>query len=147
MEQIDDQLDSIAEGPAGLPYAYGLNAEPITLRAATELYENLDARTLHRTELRLPDGREAVVRTICLVFEHRLATCAAAELPPGYLPQVFGSALYLADERQRFLGALWTYGLPAEARAGHAEAVDEYASGRASVAGKEHAMPTQPVLQ
>ncbi|WP_274032589.1 hypothetical protein [Streptomyces sp. MMBL 11-1] len=134
MKQTDDLLDRIDMGPAGRPFAFGLDAEPLTTRAAAELFEDMNARTVHKTDVVLPNGRPAVVRTICLVFDDLLATCVASELPADYVPQVFGSALYAADDPGHLLGTLWTYGLPAEAKAGHGEAVEEFASGRARVA-------------
>lgn len=130
---LDGFLDKIEAGPSGLPFAYGLNAEPLTTRAAAELFDDMTRRTLHTTLITLPDGAPAIVRTICLVFDECLATCSAAELPANYVPQVFGSAVYSAEPHSQFLRALWTYGLPAEAKAGHAEAVEEFKSGRAGV--------------
>lgn len=132
---VDNFMDTVETGPAGLPFAYGLDAEPLTTRAAAALFEDLARRTLHTTVITLPDGRPAIVRTICLVFEDRLATCVADELPDNYVPQIFGSAVYSGEPHGSFLRALWTYGLPAEAKAGHAEAVEEFKSGRASVVG------------
>ncbi|MFI7083913.1 hypothetical protein ACIBUR_09935 [Streptomyces anulatus] len=134
MKQTDDPLNKIEMGPAGRPFAFGLDAEPLTMRAAADLFEDMTARTVHKSDVVLPDGRPASVRTLCLVFDDLLATCVASELPADYVPQIFGSALYSADDPGHLLRTLWTYGLPAEAKAGHAEAVEEFASGRARVA-------------
>ncbi|MGW3860666.1 hypothetical protein ACWEDZ_04190 [Streptomyces sp. NPDC005047] len=129
MHSDEDLLDQVEVGPSGVPIAYGLDGGPVTTRQAAELFSNLDRRTLHSTEIVLPSKAPAVVRTLCLVFDH----CAATEMvPESHVPQVFASACY--DDRGRLLKALWTYGSPEEAKAAHPEAVDEFLSGRARAA-------------
>ncbi|MFH9731834.1 hypothetical protein [Streptomyces sp. NPDC017260] len=101
---------------------------------AAVLYEDFEGRTLAKTDIELPGGTPARVRTLCLVFDHDLATCSDAELPKGYVPQVFASACYWGgDDMRECVQPLWTYGSPAEAQAGHREAVDEFMSGRTRV--------------
>ncbi|MFE2539013.1 hypothetical protein [Actinacidiphila glaucinigra] len=128
---VEDTLDRVEVGPSGVPYAYGMNGRPITTRQAAFLLGDLNRRTLHWTPVRLPGGVPAEVRTVCSVFDDDAAT---EHVPQGYVPQVFASNLYTPAPESRFLVQLWTYGSPAEANAGHREAVEEFLSGRARAA-------------
>ncbi|MEV5264788.1 hypothetical protein [Streptomyces werraensis] len=104
----------------------------MTVREAAVLYENLDSRTLHQTEITLPTGTPALVRTLCLVFDDDAAT--RDDLTEDHVPQVFASAVYWGEDYREFVQPLWTYGSPEEAQAAHREAVEEFRSGRARVA-------------
>jgi hypothetical protein len=125
----DEVLDRIATGPSGQAIAFG---EPVTIREAADLFEDLDSRTLYSEKIVLPSGTPALVRTLCLILDDDAAT--RADLGAGHVPQ-FASACYWggADLRECVV-PLWTYGSSAEAKAGHREAVEEFRSGRARVA-------------
>ncbi|MFC9505444.1 hypothetical protein [Streptomyces sp. NPDC057002] len=125
----EDVLDKVEVGPSGLPFTYGLDGKPVTLRVAAELYEDFERRVLYTTPVTLPDGRPAIVRTLCLVFDDEAAT---EMVPEDHVPQVFASAAY--HPTGWCLHRLWTYGSPEEAKAAHPEAVEEFTSGRARVA-------------
>lgn len=100
------------------------------MHEALELLEDLDVRTLFKSEVRLPGGRPAVVRTVLTVFDD---AASRAAVPAGHVPQIYASILYSPEPENRYLRSLWTYGSPAEAKAGHPEAAHEFASGRARV--------------
>lgn len=126
----EDILDRVEIGPSGLPFTYGLDGKPVTVRDAAVLYENLDSRTLHQDEITLPSGLPALVRTLCLVFDDDAAT--RDDLTTEHTPQVFASACYFGQNHECVV-PLWTYGSPQEANACHPEAVEEFRSGRARV--------------
>lgn len=122
--------DSIPRRPDGRPVAFNLEGEPIPLREAIELADDLDRCTLVWTPLTLPSGRPAVLRTIFRVFDDEAPD---GPVPAGHEPQLYASVLYTADPEPRFLKRLWTYASAAEANAAHPEAVEEFRSGRAHV--------------
>lgn len=126
--------DYIQIGASGRPFAFGMDGRPASLDDAAELHADMERRTLRKTEITLPGGVPAVVRTLCLVYDHDLAVCAPHALPAGYVPEVFASAVYWGgDDLKQFFQPLWTYHTPEEAMAAHCEAVDEFVSGRARV--------------
>jgi hypothetical protein len=122
--------ESVGLGPSGVPYAYGIHGEPLTVNEAALLTADFEGRTMAKTDVVLPDGSPAVVRTMCVVYDQPLAT---SEVPKGYRPRAWGSALYGPEPENEFLAGLWEYDSPEEARAAHPEAVDEFRSGRAGV--------------
>lgn len=137
LDTVTDQ-NAIPYGPDGTPLAFGLDGEPITAREAVELSEDLDRCTMYWTPITLPDGRRVEVRTVFTVFDEEAQKGA---VPKGHVPQLYASVVYTADARNRPLRLdlpdpekrpvyrLWTYGSLDEAKAGHPEAVYEFASG------------------
>ena len=124
------EQNQIPRGPGDDPLTYGLDGKPITMGEAIELLEDLEKRSLRSTPITLPSGKPAVVRTVLTVFDDE---ASRGEVPEGHIPQVYASILYSPEPENRFIHALWTYGSPQEAAAGHAEAVDEFTSGRTRV--------------
>ncbi|WP_329271868.1 hypothetical protein [Streptomyces sp. NBC_01451] len=122
--------DMIPRGPGGTPLAFNLQGEPISVREAIELADNLDHCTLLWTPVTLASGRLAIVRTLFRVFDDEASQRA---VPEGHVPQLYASVLFTPAPENRFLKRLWTYGSPAEAHAGHPEAVIEFQSGRVDV--------------
>jgi hypothetical protein len=104
-----------------------MDGKPITQREALELLEDLERRTLRTTPVKLPSGRRAEVRTVCMIFDDLAAQQA---VPDGHVPQIFGSVLYSPEPESLYIVGLWTYGSAAEAKARHPEAVAEFESGR-----------------
>ena len=122
--------NQIPRGPGDDPLTFGVDGKPITLRDALELLEDLERRTLRKTPVTLPSGSPAVVRTVLTVFDDE---ASRGPVPRDHTPQIYASVLYSQEPENRYMQALWMYGSPEEAKAGHPEAVDEFVSGRTRV--------------
>lgn len=122
--------DMIPRGPGGTPLAFNLQGEPISLREALELADDLDRCTLFWSPITLQSGRPAVVRTIFRVFDDE---ASQREVPDDHVPQLYASVLFTPAPENRFLKRLWTYGSKDEAFVGHSEATSEFQSGRVHV--------------
>ncbi|WP_369042270.1 hypothetical protein [Streptomyces sp. Midd1] len=122
--------DTIPRGPGGSPLAFNLQGEPIPLREALELSDDLDRCTMVWTPITTASGRPAIVRTIFRVFDDE---ASQREVPTSHVPQLYASVLFTPAPANRFLTRLWTYGSLDEAKAGHPEAVYEFLSGRVHV--------------
>lgn len=127
---LEFDRDTIPRGPGGDPLAFNLHGEPITMREALELVDDVERCTMFWTHIRLPTGQSAIVRTIFRVFDDE---ASQSEVPHGHEPQLYASVLFTPAPEHRFLKRLWTYGSLAEAKAGHPEATSEFQSGRVHV--------------
>jgi hypothetical protein len=122
--------DTIPRGPGGTPLAFNLQGEPIPLREALELADDLERCTMFWTPVTLKSGQPAIVRTIFRVFDDEASRGA---VPENHVPQLYASVLFTPAPENRFLKRLWTYGSLSEAQAGHPEAAFEFQSGRVHV--------------
>lgn len=122
--------DAIPRGPGGDILTFNMQGEPISLREAIELCNNLERITLVWTPIALASGQPAIVRTIYRVFDDE---ASRGPVPQEHTPQMYISVLYTPPPESRFLARLWTYSSVAEAQAGHPEATAEFQSGRIHV--------------
>ncbi|MEU1552181.1 hypothetical protein ABZ517_05590 [Streptomyces scabiei] len=120
--------DTIPRGPGGDPLAFNLQGEPISLREALELSDDLERCTLFWSPITLPSGRPAIVRTLFRVFDDE---ASHGPVPEGRVPQMYASVVFTPAPENRFLARLWTYGSREEAHAAHPEATYEFQSGNA----------------
>ncbi|MET9360419.1 hypothetical protein ABZX93_05870 [Streptomyces sp. NPDC006632] len=120
-------LNVVALGPSGVPCTYGLDGRPATPREATWLMEDVERRTLHKSDLRLATGEWVTVRTVALVFDPDAATDMVVS--EGYRPPVWATSLYTPAPDNALLDVLCTYDDPDEAVREHRAALSMIAVG------------------
>jgi hypothetical protein len=116
-------LSGVIRGPGGeeTPYVYAMDGTPTDLMTGADLFEDGPARTLARSEVAAPDGREFVVSTMFLVFDDAAAVCD----PDPVGPRLWGTALL----RNGGVHVIEEYRSAEEAVAGHAGVVTRLRNG------------------